>query len=165
MKAVICTLTLCLLIAEFVQAQPQPAWVTTGKSPKYPQDLYWVGVGQGMGARALEEAKAKAKAEIAKQFKVTVSSKSKLVQTEKIVGNSALMTSDLSDRIETEVEKMPLIGLEIAETFESNVTGKAFALAVLNREEFTNTLKSELDAEIAKIREKISSAGCLIRKR
>jgi hypothetical protein len=164
MKAVICTLTLCLLIAEFVQAQPQPAWVTTGKSPKYPQDLYWVGVGQGMGARALEEAKAKAKAEIAKQFKVTVSSKSKLVQTEKIVGNSALMTSDLSDRIETEVEKMPLIGLEIAETFESNVTGKAFALAVLNREEFTNTLKSELDAEIAKIREKISSAAALSEK-
>ncbi len=165
MKTIISMLMLCLLIAaEPVHAQPQPVWVTTGKSPKHPQDLYWVGVGQGMGARALEEAKAKAKAEIAKQFKVIVSTKSKLVQTEKIVGNSALMTSDLSSRIETEVEKMPLIGIEIAETFESQVTGKAFALAVLNREEFTNTLKAELDAEIAKIREKISSATTLSEK-
>lgn len=163
MKAFVWTL-LCCTVASLAVAQPQPSWVTTGKHPKYPQDLYWVGIGQGMGARALDEAKSKAKAEIAKQFKVTVSSKTKLVQTEKIVGNSALMTSDLEDRIETQVDKMPLTGLEIAETFESKVTGKAFALAVLNREEFTNTLKTELDAEIAKIREKIASGASLSEK-
>ncbi|MCS7013050.1 MAG: LPP20 family lipoprotein [Chloroherpetonaceae bacterium] len=157
-------ITLLCFAAGTAFAQPQPAWVTTGKHPKYPQDLYWIGVGQGMGARALDEAKSKAKAEIAKQFKVTVSSKTKLVQTEKIVGNSALMTSDLEDRIETQVDKMTLTGLEIAETFESKVTGKAFALAVLNREEFTNTLKTELEAEIAKIREKIASGASLSEK-
>lgn len=164
MKLIVSCLMLWCVTAGVAWAQPQPAWVSTGKSPKYPQEMYWVGVGQGMGAKALDEAKAKAKAEIAKQFKVTVSTKSKLVQTEKIVGNSALITSDLTDRIETEVDKMPLIGLEIAETFESKVTGKAFALAVLNREEFTNTLKTELDGEIAKIREKIVSGGALSSK-
>ncbi|PIO49209.1 MAG: hypothetical protein CMR00_00585 [[Chlorobium] sp. 445] len=164
MKFIISYLVLWCVTLSIALAQAQPTWVSTGKSPKYPQELYWVGVGQGMGAKALDEAKAKAKAEIAKQFKVTVSTKSKLVQTEKIVGSSALITSDLTDRIETEVEKMPLIGVEIAETFESKVTGKAFALAVLNREEFTNTLKTELDGEIAKIREKIASGAALSSK-
>ncbi len=145
-------------------AQAPPAWVTTGKSLRHPQEQYWIGTGFATGAGAINEAKVKAKAAIASQFKVTVSSKMTLVQTEKIVGKSSLMTSDMESRAESMVEAMELSGVEIAETFVSKVDGRTYALAVLEKEGFINTLQTELDKLVGRARQKMTDAAALSAK-
>jgi hypothetical protein len=134
---------LALLFAASVCTGQKPDWLK-GKSPKYPDELYIVGVGTGKTREAAEN---QARAGIAKVFKVDISAVTGTVTTESITTKDRKASSDLSEKTVAEVEvgvKKTLEGTEIAVFWEDTETGTMHALAVLDRSAAASILEGQI---------------------
>ncbi|MCL4509754.1 MAG: LPP20 family lipoprotein [Bacteroidetes bacterium] len=153
-------LILLLLLVAAESFSQVPKWVTAGKDIHYPTEFYWVGIGSAAGtdANALEQARQVARREVAAQLKVAVSADFSVVQKASRIGDSELVTSNLESRTESVVESMPLTGLEIAEIYVAKNDNTTYALAVLEKESFLNTLKVELDGIVNDAKTKLQSS-------
>jgi hypothetical protein len=135
-----------------------PDWAMTGRSNRYPLELYWVGVGSGMGTGGLEAAKSQARVAIASQIKVAVSSRMKYVQSEAIVGDVSNYSTDITSETQSVVEKMEFADLTFPETYVNPVDTKAYAFAVLEKEQFFERLRREIDLPAKELEQKLEHA-------
>jgi len=132
-------LTLC---ASHLLAQV-PAWYTSQSHPKYKKDYYLIGVGSG--TTGLDAAKKAALADLAAQLRVQVQSEMKSVTESYTMNNDEQLYSDVRNRSRTVVSD-ELVGAEIAETSVDPSSGTAFALAILNKRNYSESIASELES-------------------
>ena len=122
-----------------------PDWYTTHQYVKYPSDLFILGVGAGTGANANDAAKKAAQTDVVSQIRVQIQAEVKNVSESFQFNKDEQMYSDFRSNVRTAVND-EITGMEVAETVTDNSTGTAYALVVLDRQKFCQTLRSELDA-------------------
>jgi hypothetical protein len=150
MKNIPLTLIAFLVAVSLCPAQ-KPDWLT-GKSSKYPNAFYLVGVGSGKTREAAEN---QARASIAKIFKADISAATGMVTTETITTKDKEVSADMNEKTVSDVEvavKKTLEGTEIADFWEDTETGTSHALAVLKRSAAQSILEEQIqqkDDEIA----------------
>ena len=150
-------LTVLLFASALAQAQ-LPDWARTGKSNRYPEEMYWVTVASAMGSEGIEKAKAQARVGIASQIKVVVSSKMKYVQSEKIIGDVSNYSSDMTSETQNVVEKMEFVDLTFPETYVNPVDTRSFVMAVLDKEQFYERLRRDIELPVKELQEKLQNA-------
>ncbi len=146
-----------LCVAGVSQAQ-LPDWARTGKSNRYPEEMYWVSVASAIGSEGIEKAKAQARVGIASQIKVTVSSKMKYVQSEKIVGDVSNYSTDMTSETQSVVEKMEFVDLTFPETFVNSVDTRSYVMAVLDKEQFYERLRRDIEGPVAELQQRLQNA-------
>ncbi len=147
----------CIFVATVAQAQ-LPEWARTGKSNRYPEEMYWVSVASALGSDGLEKAKAQARVGIASQIKVTVSSKMKYVRSEKIIGDVSNYSDDMTSETQSVVEKMEFADLTFPETFLNAVDTRTYVMAVLDKEQFFDRLRRDIEGPVAGLQKKLENA-------
>ncbi|MDX2130016.1 MAG: LPP20 family lipoprotein [Chloroherpetonaceae bacterium] len=147
-----------LQVVATAEAQVPPAWVSSGKDSRFPDDAYWLGVGSGRGGRALENARDQARNAIAKQLKMTVSSSTTLSEMSSSGTSGNFNITNLQERIQVVVDKMDLSLITQGDEFVSKVKGTTDVLMVLEKAAFMKKLRTELDEIVAGARTKISAA-------
>ena len=135
-----------------------PDWARTGKSNRYPEEMYWVSVASAIGTDGIERAKTQARVGIASQIKVTVSSRMKYVQSEKIVGDVSNYSTDMTSETQNVVEKMEFVDLTFPETFVNPVDTRSYVLAVLDKEQFFERLRRDIDGPVSELQQKLQNA-------
>jgi hypothetical protein len=157
---------LALLIAVGVCTAQKPDWLT-GKSAKFPNAFYLVGVGSGKTREAAEN---QARAGIAKIFKADISAATGMVTTETITTKDKKVSADLNEKTVSDVEvavKKTLEGTEIADFWEDTETGTMHALAVLKRSAAQSILEEQIqqkDEEIAVLGKSIGESAQKLEK-
>jgi hypothetical protein len=157
---------LALLITAGVCNAQKPDWLT-GKSSKFPNELYLVGVGMG---KTRETAENQARASIAKVFKSNVSAVTGTVTTETMTTKEQKTTSQLDQKTVSDVEvavSKSLEGTEIADVWEDPANGTMHALAVLDRSAAQSILADEIkqkDDEILALSTEVNSATRTLEK-
>lgn len=165
MKTTTATVLLLLFALSTCTGQ-KPDWLT-GKSPKYPDEFYLVGVGSG---RTREIAENQARANIAKIFSADVSAATGVITTETISAKDKTVSSDLNQKAVSEVRvavEKTLEGTEIAEVWEDNEAGAVHALAVLDRSAAQTSLEEQIqqkDSEILNLSKDINDASPKLEK-
>ncbi len=150
-----------VVFSTLAQAQ-LPDWARTGKALKYPDDWYWVSVASAMGSDGLEKAKEQARVGIASQLRVTVSSKVKYVQSEKIIGDVSNYSTDMASETQSVVDKMPLTNLEFAESYVNPVDTRTYVLAVLEKQLFLDGLLRDIKTPVRELEAKLENARGLV---
>ena len=151
---------LALLIAVSTCTAQKPDWLN-GKSSKFPNAFYLVGIGAGKTRDAAEN---QARANIAKIFKVDISAATGMVTTETITTKAKTVSADLNAKTVSDVEvvvKKTLEGTEIAEFWEDTETGTMHALAVLKRSAAQSILEEQIqqkDEEITLLGKSVSES-------
>ncbi len=146
-----------LCVAGVSQAQ-LPDWARSGKSNRYPEEMYWVSVASAIGSEGIEKAKTQARVGIASQIKVTVSSRMKYVQSETIVGDLANYSTDMTSETQTVVEKMDFVDLTFPETFVNPVDTRSYVMAVLDKEQFFERLRRDMDGPVSELQQRLQNA-------
>jgi hypothetical protein len=165
MKTIVATL-LALLFAAGTCTGQKPDWLT-GKSSKFPDEFYLVGVGAGKTREAAEN---QARASIAKIFSVDVSAMTGTVTTETITTKDQKVSADLSQKTVSDVQvgvKKTLEGTEIADSWEDPQTGTMHVLAVLDRSAAQAILEEQIrtkDGEIVELGTAIPDASQKLEK-
>ncbi len=122
-----------------------PDWYTTHKNIRYPSEMYIIGVGAGSGTNATEAAKKAAQMDVVSQIRVQVQAQVNNVSESFQFNKDEQIYSDFRSNVRTAVSD-EITGLEVAETFTDNSTGTSYALVVLDREKYCETIHSEMDA-------------------
>ena len=123
-----------------------PDWYSTHKSLKYPSDLYIIGVGAGAGAKAADAAKKAAQMDLVSQIRVQVQGEVKNVTESFQFNKDEQLFSDYRSNIRTAVSD-EISGMEVVETVPDDATGSTYALVVLDRDKYCETLRGEMDAQ------------------
>lgn len=120
-----------------------PDWVT-GESVKYPNSLYVTATGS---AESPESARDRAMGNLAKVFEARIVGSSTTRSDTRTHRTGQVETVEQEQRLRQHVnvhaEKV-LEGIKIAELWHDQVNGQYFALAVINREQIGNLLKTEI---------------------
>ena len=140
-KIVMFILVLVVTTATFAQI---PTWFSTHNHPKYPPSEYIVGVGTGGGATGVESAKKSALADIVAQLRVQVQSEVRSVTQNFSVNDDEQIYSDFKRQSRTVVSD-EITGADVIETIV-DAQGTAYALVVLNRDKYSDGLRSELES-------------------
>jgi hypothetical protein len=122
-----------------------PDWYTTHKNVRYPSEMYIIGVGAGSGSNATETAKKAAQMDVVSQIRVQVQAEAKNVSESFQFNNNEQLFSDFRSNVRTAVSD-EITGMEVAETVTDNATGTAYALVVLDRDKYCETIRTEMDA-------------------
>ena len=122
-----------------------PDWYTTHKNVRYPSEMYIIGVGAGLGTNGTEAAKKAAQMDVVSQIRVQVQAEVKNVSESFQFNKDEQLFSDFRSNVRTAVSD-EITGLEVAETVTDNATGTAYALVVLDREKYCETIRTEMDA-------------------
>jgi hypothetical protein len=134
-----------ILSISLVFAAGEPTWFATGKLPQYSIRYNFVGVGEGITFSAAQTA---AQVAIAAQLEVTVASTIEM-HTEAIeTENSSYFRDTFKQSTESTINQS-VKGIEVVKKQKSN--GKYYVFAVLNKTQYMNSLKVELDQLWAKI--------------
>lgn len=138
--------------AQAIKPEPkQPAWVD-GKSIKYPDELYLVGVGSSSNRELAEN---NARANVAKIFKVDLSGVTSTTKTETLVNNR---DSQLQEKTFAKVDaslKKTIEGTVIEEVWRDPESNRYHALAVLDRDMAAAIFKErigEIDKEFGEMK-------------
>ena len=121
-----------------------PDWYTTHKNPRYPSEMYILGVGAGSGNNGVEAAKKAAQTDLVSQIRVQIQAQVKNVSESFQFNKDEQLYSDFRSNVRTAVSD-EIMGMEVAETVTDNATGTAYALVVLDREKYCENLKNELN--------------------
>ncbi len=140
-KIIFSILVLSVATVSFAQI---PTWFSTHNHPKYPTSEFIVGVGTGGGATGVESAKKAALADIASQLRVQVQSEIKSVTQTFSVNDDEQIYSDFKRQSRTMVSD-EITGADVIETFV-DAQGSAYALVVLNRDKYSDGVRSELES-------------------
>ncbi len=121
----------------------QPEWIVRGTDARYPQQLYFVGVGEGNSAK---EAAADAKRALAEVFQVQVVSKLEQQQSSSLTENTKghleandSSTANSSTELKTDTV---LQGASIADGYYQESEKTYYALAILNRIQLGTQLRA-----------------------
>ncbi len=134
-----------ILSISLLFAAGEPTWFATGKLPQYSIRYNFVGVGEGITFSAAQTA---AQVAIAAQLEVTVASTIEM-HTEAIeTENSSYFRDTFKQSTESTINQS-VKGIEVVKKQKSN--GKYYVFAVLNKTQYMNSLKVELDQLWAKI--------------
>lgn len=129
-----------------LQAPAQiPDWYTSHKNTRYPSEMYIVGVGSGSGTNAMEAAKKAAQMDVVSQIRVQVQAEVKNVSESFQFNKDEQIFSDFRSNVRTAVSD-EITGMEVVETVADKATGAAYALVVLERDKYCETLKSEMES-------------------
>jgi len=120
-----------------------PQWVENYQHPKYPQSMYFLGVGIG---ETKAQASERAKADLLKQIKVKIESQLITEETEIRERDKSYLNSRVQDRTESTV-KASVSGLRVAEMQKNE--GRFYALSVLNKSNYIKTLKNQMEQIIS----------------
>lgn len=143
------TILLCLFAAGCASTPGddggRPDWID-GQSSRYPQTLYLSGQGSALTP---QDAKDRARSELAKQFEVAVRERGQQTQTfsSEQAGGESLQTLEqkVSRRLLTSTSKS-LQGVQIAEQWQDEASGRHHALAVLSRSRARFQFEQEIGA-------------------
>ena len=153
-----------LLILGGVRTSAQvPEWAVTHKHGQYPADVYILGVGYGTGEKAGETARRLAQSDVAAQVRVRVQTEVKNVQQTYELNQNQEAYAEFKIRSTSIVDEQ-LTGAEIAETSVDSSSGIAYALAVLNKENFVSTISAELSSGWSQAGELHAAAEKFIRQ-
>lgn len=133
-----------LLLTQITMAQV-PEWYTSHTNAKYPSKDFIIGVGSASGENGLEAAKKAALADIVSQMRVQVQSEMKVVDQSFQMNNDEQIYSDFKKQTRTVVSD-EITGAEIAETAFDQASNTAYALAVLNRDAYSQSVGSEISS-------------------
>lgn len=136
------TSILILFLTQISIAQV-PDWYTSHTAVKYPVNDFIIGVGSASGEKGIEMAKKAALADIVSQMRVQVQSEMKTVNQSFQMNSDEQIYSDFKEQTHTVVTD-EITGAEIAETAVDQATQTAYALAVLNRDTYCQSVGSEL---------------------
>ena len=129
-----------LTIAAITPAYPQtPQWAVLHKDPNYPSDKYILGVGEGTGEKADETAKRLAQSDIATQVRMKVQMEIKNIQQTYGLNPNQELYADFKIK-STSVVDEELTDAAIVETAVDTSTKTTYALAALNKEEFSTAI-------------------------
>ncbi len=134
-----------ILSISLVFAAGEPTWFATGKLPQYSIRYNFVGVGEGTTFSAAQSA---AQVAIAAQLEVTVASTIEMHTTAIETENSSYFRDTFKQSTESTINQS-VKGIEVVKKQKSN--GKYYVFAVLNKTQYMNSLKVELDQLWAKI--------------
>ena len=130
-------ITALIIAAGSIQAGNE--WITTGKSPEYPVDLYFVGV--GLSEKGQDAAKQSAMVEIKKQISVKVNSSTLDEMSSFSINGSEKTTSKSESRAMLTTEG-DVQGIQVVATA---MQGKIYyALAVLDKNNFISNTKAKI---------------------
>jgi hypothetical protein len=121
-----------------------PTWFSTHNHPKYPTSEYIIGVGTGVGATGAEAAKKAALADIVSQLRVQIQSEMKTVTQTFSVNDDEQIYSDFKRQSRTVVSD-EITGADVIETVV-DAQNTTYALVVLNRDKYSEALRSELES-------------------
>lgn len=151
----ICAVTAGLIALLFSSllycAEKNPDWIN-GKSSKYSQESYIIGIGIGDN---LDASRSAARAEIAKVFKAKVIQSAQETNREKLSKGKAVNSSEVEQTTIVLTEEM-LQGVEIAETWHNEKNRTYYALAVLNKQKLRAALSSQISDEEENIQSYLS---------
>ncbi len=131
----------CVISVSFSQI---PTWFSTHNHPKYPTSEYIIGVGSGGGASGVESAKKAALADIVSQLRVQIQSEMKSVTQTFSVNDDEQIYADFKRQSRTVVSD-EITGADVIETVV-DAQGTAYAFVVLNRDKYSDGLRSELES-------------------
>ena len=134
-----------ILSISLLFAAGEPTWFATGKLPQYSIRYNYVGVGEGTTFSAAQSA---AQVAIAAQLEVTVASTIEMHTTAIETENSSYFRDTFKQSTESTINQS-VKGIEVVKKQKSN--GKYYVFAVLNKTQYMNSLKVELDQLWAKI--------------
>lgn len=134
----------CIFAVSIATAQI-PQWYTTQNHPHYPKSSFLLGVGSGSGTNGLDAAKKAALTELVSQLRVQVQSETKNVTKSYKMNDDEDLYSDFKKQTRTVVSD-EISGAEIAETFVNPSTNSAYALAVLDKNIYSQSIASELES-------------------
>ena len=134
-----------VLSLSLVFAVGEPTWFATGELPQYSIRYNFVGVGEGTTFSAAQSA---AQVAIAAQLEVTVASTIEMHTTAIETENSSYFRDTFKQSTESTINQS-VKGIEVVKKQKSN--GKYYVFAVLNKTQYMNSLKVELDQLWAKI--------------
>lgn len=120
-----------------------PAWYTSHNDAQYPISDFIIGVGSGNGEHGIDNAKKAALADIVSQMRVQVKSEVKNVTESFQMNNDEKIYSDFKSQSRAVVSD-EITGAEIVETAVDQTTQTSYALAVLNRDAYCQSIGSEL---------------------
>ncbi|MDP1678340.1 MAG: LPP20 family lipoprotein [Bacteroidota bacterium] len=140
----ISTLVLVLMAAATSSAQI-PIWFSSHNHPQYPTSEYIIGIGTGGGATGAESAKKAALADIVSQLRVQVQSEVRSVTQNFSVNDDEQIYSDFKRQSRTVVSD-EITGADVIETVVDEASSTTYALVVLNRDKYSQGLRSELES-------------------
>lgn len=121
-----------------------PQWFSTHNHSQYPKELYIIGVGSSDGtAKGMEIAKRKAQADIASQIRVLIQAEMKNTTESFRLNADENIYSDFKSKAQSVLNE-EILGIEIVETFLDEQTHTSYALTVLDRQKYCNTLSALL---------------------
>lgn len=158
------TILLLIIIPVILFAVKKPDWVTTGKSSKYPQNLYLIGIGIAPEQKNAED---RARAEIAKIFESKVQSVSEDYQKSESLyvkrGIEVKSEESFSQKTRISTDKV-LEGVIITEVF--NDKKNFYALAILDKVKTQKIILSKIhsiDDDINSLLKEIEKESILLR--
>ncbi|HEY6952998.1 MAG TPA: LPP20 family lipoprotein [Bacteroidota bacterium] len=122
-----------------------PEWYSTHKNPRYPAELYILGVCAGNGARAIEAATKAAQMDVVSQIRVQIQAQVRNVSESFQFDKDEQIVSDFRSNIRTAVSD-EIAGMETVETVTDNASGTAYAFVVLDRDKYCESIRNEMDA-------------------
>ncbi|MBW7887630.1 MAG: LPP20 family lipoprotein [Bacteroidetes bacterium] len=128
--------------ASFAQT---PSWYTTQNHPSFPKSTYLIGVGSGSGVTGLDAAKKTALADLVSQLRVQIQSEMNSVTKSYKMNDDEDLYSDFKKQTRTVVSD-ELTGAEIAETYVDPSSAIAYAMAVLNKITYSQSIAAELES-------------------
>lgn len=136
-------LTACSQAKDTISSDDAPQWIQ-GEPDMYPNTQYLTATGS---ASSLEQAKARALSNLAKIFEVQireVSSTKQDVQSNKVAGEETVnVKQQLKSTVNLQTDEM-IQGARIAEQWQSSADLTYYALAVLDRKQAGNNIRSEM---------------------
>jgi len=132
--------------ALFCTASAQvPDWYASHTHRAHQPDLYIIGVGAGEGSNAVEKAKKSAQADIVSQIKVQVKNEIRTITESYQLNQDETVSSDFRSQSRTVVNE-EITGAVIVETFVDSQTETAYALAALDRAQYCEGLRGDMNA-------------------
>ena len=122
-----------------------PDWYATHKDARYPAETYIIGVGSGSGPNAVGNAKKAAQMDLVSQIRVQVQAEAKNITESFQFNKDEQFYSEFRSKVRTAVSD-EVTGMQIVETLTDDATGTAYALVVLDRGKYCETIRNELDA-------------------
>jgi hypothetical protein len=118
----------------------RPAWVTTHRDSRYPDQLFLTGVGEATSGFA--EAEAQARTDLAKRIEVQIEGQDRFVAVEATDGGYRYsVKSEVSEGVHVKLSELAIVDRW------QDFKGRRFAaLAVLHREKAAVTVRNDLDA-------------------
>jgi len=152
-------LVAAVLVPSVAVAQ-QPEWIS-GKSKKYPDQVYITGVG---GGATREAAESQARANIGRVFRVDLKSTFQVTRQEEMQQKEGRTSSEIKEKTVAKVDvglTKTLEGTEIAEVWKDQSNKTFYALAVLERQKAAQILEErirQIDNDVTILNEQLRPA-------